>query len=533
MKTIFKATVLSLLTAVVIVLLCSCGFNILNLDTVITPLTEPNEHTESTPQTDRIEVPAQTDEAKDTASTERHVHSWSQWTLVAEPTCTRAGEECRYCDCGDSESRSLRILDHNIVTEEGYAPSCTSSGLSEKRHCSTCDFILVDHTELAPLEHTVVIDAAVEATCEASGLTEGSHCSTCGVVLVYQISTSKIPHVEISIPAVAPTCTEDGLTEGKCCFHCGTITVAQETVMSKGHTLQLSYSEPTWDTQGMNITSCLVCSHSEYEYTEAAYRDTLYGYSQFGTLYNASGYQGLYYAIYQACETVHKSTKSYSNSTDYIEINTSDYGLTLDQAVSVWKIFYIENPKYYWMANMVGYSDSAICIYIDSLYYSYSVRKQCNADIEAMITECSVAVLAANSEYDKVLAIHDYINGKIEYAYDRSGAPETSQWAHNIIGVASKDKGVCESYAKTFLFLCRVYGIDCIIITGFSNGEGHAWNAVEIDGNWYYADLTWNDGAGNYYYFGLSPYLFNQSHTTDGSVHGIDYLYELPTISSF
>ena len=527
MKNVFKATVIALLAAVVIALLCSCGFDILDLDlnssAVITPLTEPAESNTA---------PAQTEAFEDTVGNQRHTHTWSQWTPVSEPTCTHAGEECRYCDCGDTESRVLRILSHTIVTEEGFAASCTSTGLSDKKHCATCDLVLTDHEILPTAEHTTVIDEAVEATCQSSGLTEGSHCSTCGVVFVYQEFTPKTSHSEIILPAVEPTCTENGLSEGKYCTLCDTVTVAQEVIKSTGHSLQMSYSEPTWDTMGMNIISCLVCSHSEYEYTESAYRDTLYGYSQFGTLYNASGYQGLYYAIYQACETVHKSTKNYSSSTDYVEISTSAYGLTVDQAVSVWKIFYIENPKYYWMSNMIGYSSSAICFYIDPLYYSYSVRKQCNADVQAMITECSVAVLAATSEYDKVLAIHDYINNKIDYAYTGAGAPETAQWAHNIIGVASKDKGVCESYAKTFLFLCRAYGIDCIIITGFSYGEGHAWNAVEIDGAWYYADLTWNDGEGSYYYFGLAPYLFNQSHTTDGSVHGIDYLYELPYIST-
>ena len=524
MKNLLKTAILSLVTAIAIALLCSCGFDLLHSGTDSDTFPSQPEYT------DRVE---QTDGGEETNGILRHTHSWGEWTLVSEATCTKAGEERRYCQCGDYESRSLRILDHTIVTAEGYAPGCTSFGLSDTKHCATCDFVLVDHETLNPTGHSEVTDKGYGATCSQTGLTEGSHCSGCGTVIVSQQIIPPTAHNEAILPASAPTCTENGLTEGRYCIDCGTVTVKQEEVKSVGHSLQLSYSEPTWDTQGMNVTSCLLCSYSEYEYTESAYRDTLYGYSQFGTLYNASGYQGLYYALYEACESVHNSTKNYTSSSDGINIYTYSYGLTVDQAISVWKIFYIENPKYYWMANMVGYSDSVICFYIDSLYYSYSVRKQCNSDIEAMITECSVSVLAANSEYDKVLAIHDYINSKIEYAYNSSGAPETAQWAHNIIGVASKDKGVCESYAKTFLFLCRVYGIDCIIITGYSYGEGHAWNAVEIDGKWYYADLTWNDGNSNYYYFGLAPYVFSQTHTTDGSTYGIDYLYTLPTISSF
>ena len=37
-------------------------------------------------------------------------------------------------------------------------------------------------------------------------------------------------------------------------------------------------------------------------------------------------------------------------------------------------------------------------------------------------------------------------------------------------------------------------GIPCDIVFGTcTNGGGHAWNLVQLDGNWYQMDVTWDD----------------------------------------
>ena len=46
--------------------------------------------------------------------------------------------------------------------------------------------------------------------------------------------------------------------------------------------------------------------------------------------------------------------------------------------------------------------------------------------------------------------------------------------------------------------MLNALGIRCDIQVGeCTNGEGHAWNLVELDGNWYQMDITWNDGGGS------------------------------------
>ncbi len=66
--------------------------------------------------------------------------------------------------------------------------------------------------------HTEVIDSAVAATCTSDGLTEGKHCSVCNKVLVAQVVVNAIGHkfsnyVSNGLGTKTATCERDGCTQ--------------------------------------------------------------------------------------------------------------------------------------------------------------------------------------------------------------------------------------------------------------------------------------------------------------------------------
>lgn len=98
------------------------------------------------------------------------------------------------------------------------------------------------------------------------------------------------------------------------------------------------------------------------------------------------------------------------------------------------------------------------------------------------------------SDYEKELAIHDYIIKTTSYDYDRLGNGTIPDHSYTAAGVLINKTGVCEGYSEATKLLLNLVGIECEIVTGLAeNNVPHAWNIVKIDGAWYMLDTTYDD----------------------------------------
>ncbi|KAB0364095.1 hypothetical protein FD754_008251, partial [Muntiacus muntjak] len=142
----------------------------------------------------------------------------------------------------------------------------------------------------------------------------------------------------------------------------------------------------------------------------------------------------------------------------------------------------------------------------------------------------------AHSDLEIVRAIWIWICHHIEY--DIEAAQEKDRQAFKPTAILQTQKTNCDGYAGLFERMCRIAGVQCMTVPGYSKGFGyqpgqsfsgefdHAWNAVFLEGRWHLADSTWGSGLVdsstskftflyNEFYFLTHPALFIEDHFPD------------------
>ena len=420
--------------------------------------------------------------------------------------------------------------DHNYVPVV-TAPTCTEQGYTT--HICHCGDSYVDsYMDIDPTAHSYTSVVTVP-TCTEQGYTTHT-CDRCGDSFV-DTYVDALGHDEIEHDAQEPACTEIGWDEYVTCSRCDYTTYNEIPATDHIFGKWITVTEVTSTEAGLQQRTCKC---GEVETRDMSFVYDAYGYSDLANNSNGQAMQQLYLSIYNACEKFASNKEDVEAVDGSYLIEAIDIsGMEITDAVAVWKVFYVENPIYYWLSNTLKVNAEDLLLCIDQDYATVDCREQCDLAIKDMVQDCNSNITVGMSDLGKALAIHDFICTRMNYAYESDGVtPQDDIWAHNMIGCAKYNLGVCESYAKTYQYLCSLNGIECITVTGFGGDEKHAWNLININDTWYGVDATWNDTGTeelSYSCFGMAKEYLDTDHTAESfESTGEDYLYRLPEVSS-
>lgn len=163
------------------------------------------------------------------------------------------------------------------------------------------------------------------------------------------------------------------------------------------------------------------------------------------------------------------------------------------------------------------------------------------SDNPAIIQLANSITAGLTDDYEKTLAIHDWVCDEIYYDYDVH-EERTYIDDYSALGTLNARRSVCEGYSNLMAALLRAEGIPARKVSGFAFGSysqgyspemnddgtiktNHAWNEVYADGRWIIIDATWDsgnkyeygqitadDGCKSHRYFDISTWLISWDH---------------------
>ena len=173
------------------------------------------------------------------------------------------------------------------------------------------------------------------------------------------------------------------------------------------------------------------------------------------------------------------------------ELDLSKYSMDADKVFALRdkvmydypEIFYLDySESRYWSNGRLEFG------YTDTKENIREKRNQLDSKVEDILSDL---IKPGMTEFQKEIAIHDYIVLNTRYDEDNYNNNTIPKESYTSYGTLMNGVAVCQGYAETFKMLLRKVGIDSIIVS--SPEMDHAWNIVNIDGEDYHVDVTWND----------------------------------------
>ena len=168
-----------------------------------------------------------------------------------------------------------------------------------------------------------------------------------------------------------------------------------------------------------------------------------------------------------------------------------------------------DHPEYFWTTQSFGYVTTQT-----EKIVSFS-KKDDAETLKRLLEECDkvgneiLVAIPESSSYEKAKYIYNCLLDMVEYT-------DQKDQYFDIRGALLNKATNCNGYAHALKFLFDKADIPCIVVYGSTDGGWHAWNAIQLDGQWYWVDSTWGDSTNNrdFYFCMTDSELF-----TDHTVH--------------
>ena len=179
-----------------------------------------------------------------------------------------------------------------------------------------------------------------------------------------------------------------------------------------------------------------------------------------------------------------------------------------------------DHPEFFYV-NWLDRISYTLCFGYAFVYLNYIYNEKEVADLNLKM-QAIAKNIAGISNYGKALGVHDWFVKNIKY--DHAGLEQVirSPGMFSAAGPITCSKAVCEGISKLACYIMREKGIDAAVITGRGcDGVPHAWNMLEVDGEYKYADITYDIGLSGYgriqrKYFLISREELLRDHVMDG-----------------
>ena len=230
------------------------------------------------------------------------------------------------------------------------------------------------------------------------------------------------------------------------------------------------------------------------------------------------------------------------------EIDIRSCGISSDELGDLYVGLAYEHPELFYVKTQWGWSIAYEgSTKVLSVFPSYSIDgkvipkgkiteympqiQQQQAELTQKVKEITAQIDENWTPLQKALYLHDYIatHGQYDTISKVDVQNKIDERRRDAYGMLIDGIGVCQGYTLAYRLLLKEVGIDSGTVT--SDSMNHVWNLIQIDGNWYHVDVTWDDptedriGQSQHVYFCLSEDKLKA--TNNGAHTAPDFKYSL------